>query len=204
MQFIKQLQLEKDITNQIAKHSTIKTYSNGEQIIFQNIHKDQISFIDSGLIKVYIEEENSSLFLYHLESKRNNILSLMNIFSNAPSQVSMMALQETTLYWVPNSIIRELLRKSPKLKSAIFKSDCYLHQNLINTIKKMTLHSKEDRIYDYLKIKLEHHKVKKIKVTHMQLAKDLNFSRETISRGLRNLEKNDRIKRASGWISISL
>lgn len=202
MEFIKQLQLEKDIIGQLTKYAILKTYSKGDQIIPQNTYKDQISFIESGLIKVYIEGENSSLFLYHLEPEQNNILSLMNTFNNSPSQVAMMALQETSLFWIPNIIIRELVKKSPKLKSAIFQSNDHVHNNLIKLIEKITLYSVEDRIYDYLKTKLKFLKTQTIKITHEQIAVDLNFSRETISRGLKKLEENKRITLKYGLITI--
>lgn len=182
------LNLDEKLTKEIQKHSVIKTYTPGDMIISQGAYKDQTAFIIDGLVKVFIEQENSSLLLYHLCPESNCIASFMNIFTHTPIEVSMQSIHETTLMWVSNSKIMELAEEFSCLKLALINSYQNNHYHLRNALKNLTVNTLEDRLYEYLKVKSKHYKTSDLKIPHSEIAMDLNFSREAISRAVKRLE----------------
>ncbi len=188
MQFTDLLNLDQELSELITTHAVIKTYKPGDTIISQGAYKDQTAFISKGLIKVFIEQENSSLLLYHLCSDSNSIASFMNIFTHTPIEVSMQAIHEASLLWIPNSKIMEWSERYICLKLALINSYQNNRYHLRTALKNLTINTLEDRLYEYLQTKSKHYKTCDLKIPHAEIAMDLNFSREAISRAIKRLE----------------
>ncbi len=188
MQFIDLLKLDPQLTELIKQHAIEKKYESGDMIISQGAYKDQTAFITNGLLKVFIEQENSSLLLYHLCNESNCIASFMNIFTNTPIEVSMQAIHDSTLLWVSNAKIIEWSEQFMCLKLALINSYQNNRYHLRNALKNLTINTLEDRLYEYLKTKSRHYKTSDLKIPHSEIAMDLNFSREAISRAVKRLE----------------
>jgi CRP/FNR family transcriptional regulator len=67
-------------------------------------------------------------------------------------------------------------------------------RELVQTIDNIVFHKLDDRLLDYLRKKAEANSSNVIHNTHLEIASDLNASREAISRLLKQFEKGKKIK----------
>ena len=67
-------------------------------------------------------------------------------------------------------------------------------EELLNTIDLIAFHNMDKRLIGYLKEKSKIHQSNQISVTHQDIASELNSSREAISRLLKKLEKQGKVK----------
>ena len=95
-----------------------------------------------------------------------------------------------------------MLKAYPKLNSLFYQQYDIRYAELIETIHQLLFNRLDQRIYDYL---LELSQVKSnrlVKVKHRQIAQDLGTSREVITRTLRKLEKENKVRQTEKGIEI--
>ena len=74
---------------------------------------------------------------------------------------------------------------------------------LLRTIDSIAFQKVDERLENYLKSKAELTETKLLVVSHQQIAEELNSSREVISRLLKHLEKNGKIKLGRNKIELT-
>ncbi len=201
MRLIEELNLDQNIKELIKDKAIIKSYKKGECILTQGVYKNETAFIESGVIKVYKEFRDSSLLLYYLSNELNNgIISFMNVFGNTPIEISLVTQSESTVYWVPNYLIIKFFA----LRLAMSNIYRIHNHSLMKALVKVTFLSLKERIMDYLNEQNQFCQNDTIIVTNSMIAKDLNVSREAVSRIMKSLEKEGKICRKSKHVIISI
>ncbi len=195
--------LSKNLTSQIYKYATPKSYHYGDTIVSKDFYKNRTGFIEKGTFKVNLGQENNTTLLYYLSEDQDVAISFMNIYTNTPIQIDITALQHSNLLWVPNANIVELSKSSPALKKAMINTYNKNNQYLLSTIKNLAINSLNNRLYDYLLTKAMYYKSKQLNINRAEMASDLNVSLESISRTIKNLERTKQIVRKSRTIILT-
>ncbi|MEO0628377.1 MAG: Crp/Fnr family transcriptional regulator, partial [Bacteroidota bacterium] len=113
--------------------------------------------------------------------------------SDKVSEIRAVAEEDTVILGLPHRVLDEWMMKYKSWKNFVLQSYDQRMKEMISTIDQIAFSQLDKRLLDYLSKTSELHQSKEIKTTHLQIAGDLNVSRESISRLLKNLESRGQI-----------
>ena len=145
------------------------------------------------MVKIYREDdEGNDFFIYYLEPGQACALSMVCASRQQTSEIMAVAIKDTEVLTVPFELIETWMKKYTSWNN--FVLSCYRQrfEELLVTLDHVAFRNMDERLEFYLKRQAEKMS-NQLKLTHQQIATDLNSSREVISRLLKNMEKNKRV-----------
>ncbi len=187
--------LEDELYNDIATHGSIKQVKAGDTLLKVGQTIRSTLLILEGLVKLYREDEDGAeFFIYHLGAGQACSLSMVCAAKQETSEVLAKALTDATVLAIPLAYMDQWMSKYRSWYQFVITSYRNRFEELLRTIDAIAFTSMDERLGDYLKkqvAQLGNH----LKITHQEIATDLNSSREVISRLLKKME-------AKGWVII--
>ncbi|WP_457619331.1 Crp/Fnr family transcriptional regulator [Lutibacter sp.] len=156
----------------------------------------------TGLIKVFSRYEDKELLLYYIKPSESCVMSFSASLKNAPSQVFAITEEDTTVLLLPASKIDGWVKKFPNFNQLFFEQYNVRYHELLKTINHLLFDKLDVRLYNYLIEKKDITKKNPIKISHRQIANELGTAREVISRLLKKLEGENKVKQLSNQIKI--
>lgn len=194
--------LEDALLREIAEEGEWIELDAGIQILREGQYVKVIPIVMKGLVKVFTQAENRELLLYYIRPSESCIMSFSAILNNDPSKIFAVTEDPSQLLLIPAEKIIQWLRKYPKLNSLFYQQYDQRYAELIETIHQLLFNRLDQRIYDYLQdlSKLKSNTL--VQVKHRQIAQDLGTSREVITRTIRKLEKENKVRQTEKGIEI--
>ncbi|WP_298902997.1 Crp/Fnr family transcriptional regulator [uncultured Psychroserpens sp.] len=179
--------LEKELLEDIEKHSTVAYFDVNEHIVEQGKYIKFLPIVLKGNVKVYSHEDAFEFLLYYISSGESCIYSFAHTFNNQPAEFSAIAETNSELLMLPIAKVKQWLNTYPSFGNLIL-SDYQRHYNdLLQTTKQITCYNLDQRLLDYLRQKCKMEKSNILSISHKTIANDLGTSREVISRVLKKL-----------------
>ncbi|KAA3437108.1 Crp/Fnr family transcriptional regulator [Rufibacter hautae] len=195
-------QLEPALLQEIAQAGTVKHLKpEDEALRTGQFLKSNVLVLD-GLVKVYREDEEGDEFLmYYLEGGNACALSMMCAARNEQSQVMAKAVSPSEVLMIPAHVSEQWLAKYHSWHNFIIASYRARFDELLQTLDSIVFKSLDERLVFYLK---RHQKVmgREVRLSHQQIAEELNSSREVISRLLKKLEQTGAVNLQRSYIEI--
>ncbi len=196
--------LEKELQQEILQFGVSKTFQPGEVLIREGQFITSFPIVLKGLIRVTRNnDEGNELLLYYLKQNEVCAMSLTCCMTNLTSTIKAVAEEETEVFMLPVEMLDNWICKYPGWKQFVMQSFQNRFRELIDTIDSIAFLKLDDRLVKYL---IDRHKQSGVTVlneTHQDLALRLNTSREVISRLLKKLEKEGKIKQSRNFIEFS-
>ncbi|WP_159024128.1 Crp/Fnr family transcriptional regulator [Formosa sp. L2A11] len=149
----------------------------------------------SGALKILREDENGDeLLLYFIEQGDTCTMSISCCMGNSKSEIRAIAETEATLIMVPVEKMGEWMGKYKSWQNFILQSYHERTIELLESIDTIAFLKMDERLLKYLKDKAMVNHNEMIAVTHQDIAQDLHTSRVVISRLLKKLENDGRLK----------
>ena len=187
--------LEEGLYNEIVKHGTIKEVKAGETLLKVGQTIRSTMLIIDGLIKLYREDdEGKEFFIYHLNAGQACSLSMVCAAKHETSEILAKALTDATVLAIPLEFMDQWMGKYKSWYQFVITSYRNRFEELLKTIDAIAFTGMDERLEYYLKKQVEQ-LGNNLKVTHQEIANDLNSSREVISRLLKKME-------TKGWLTI--
>jgi CRP/FNR family transcriptional regulator, anaerobic regulatory protein len=190
IQTIKKLfpNFEEPLYEEMVKHGTIKEVKAGEILLRVGQTIRSTILILKGLVKLYREdEEGKEFFIYDLDAGQACSLSMVCSVKHETSEVLAKALTDATVLTIPLECMDVWMSKYKSWYQFVITSYRNRFEELLKTIDAIAFNGMDERLEFYLK-----NQVKKLgqhlKITHQEIANDLNSSREVISRLLKKME----------------
>jgi CRP/FNR family transcriptional regulator len=187
--------LEEGLYDELAVYGTVKEVKAGETILKVGQTIRNTMLILEGVVKLYREDENGKeFFIYYLDAGQACSLSLVCAVRHETSEVLAKALTDATLLNIPLEYMDQWMSKYKSWYRFVITSYRSRFEELLTTIDAIAFSNIDERLRYYLEKqaeKLGSH----LKMTHQDIARDLNSSREVISRLLKKME-------AKGWVII--
>ena len=194
--------LEDDLLLEIADYGEWIELEPGMQLLREGQYVKVIPIVMTGLVKVFMQFENKELLLYYIRPSESCIMSFSAILNNDPSKIFAITEDLSQLLLIPAEKINPWLKAYPKLNSLFYQQYDIRYAELIETIHQLLFNRLDQRIYDYLLELSQVKSSKLVKVKHRQIAQDLGTSREVITRTLRKLEKENKVRQTEKGIEI--
>lgn len=174
------------IVKSVSKHKTIIEI--GDYIKFMPL-------LLEGAIKILREDKNGDeLVLYYLEKGDTCAMTLSCCLGQTKSKIRAIAETDVNLIMIPKEKMTAWLGKYQTWQAFILQSYHNRVDELLEAIDTIAFLKMDERLFKYLKDKamVNHNDI--IVITHQQIAEDLHTSRVVISRLLKKLENEEKIK----------
>lgn len=191
---LKELPIE--LQNEITASSKKINILTNDIVVSVGDKMEYIPFVMEGNVRVYIENEdlNKELLLYYVEGGHTCMMSIIAGLSDKISKVSAEAEMNSTLMLIPVNKIREWQLKYEKWNDLIMDLFVNRYYDLISTIEELSFKKIEDRLLLYLKNYTDKSGYVVLNKTNKEVAKDIASSREVVSRTLKKLLNDQKIR----------
>ena len=196
--------LGKDLLESMIRSALIKDIPERTEILREGQHIRAIPIVIEGLIKVYSRYEDKELLLYYIEPFQSCIMSFSSALANEQSKIYAETEENTLTMLLPAEKVNSWIRQFPEMNTLFFHQYHIRYNELLETIKYLLYHKLDKRIYDYLFEKSRVKGSKTLDLRHKQIAYELGTAREVVSRILKKLEKEGKIRQDGGLIEINL
>ncbi|CAL2103531.1 Crp/Fnr family transcriptional regulator [Tenacibaculum sp. 190130A14a] len=180
-------------TRLIQSYAIKKKYISGDPILLKDVPLNHSAIIIKGVLKAHLDQDDSSLLLYHISPENNPIIALMNMTEAQASPISITAIEDSILLWFPNDKIAEWQSTYLSFKKAIINSSEYNISTMVYRLKNLLTHSLENRLFYYLKNKSNIYQKKEIHISRAEISSDLKTPQASISRAIKRLENQHKI-----------
>jgi CRP/FNR family transcriptional regulator len=194
--------LGSSLLHEINEHADIRDIPKDTELLREGQYIKVIPVVLRGLIKVFAKYEDKELLLYYIKPTESCIMSFSAGIGDGPSRVFAVTEENTIALLLPMESVKKWIRVFPSINSLFFQQYNQRYSELLDTISQL-LHKKLDqRLFNYLKEKSTLTQRNPIKMSHRQIAAELGTAREVISRVMKKLETEGKVKQLSNSIEI--
>jgi CRP/FNR family transcriptional regulator len=188
----------------IAENGREHSFAAGDLVIDYGVAIPFIPLILEGSLRIVRRDaEDHEILLYYLNPGQTCATSLTCCMSNMASEVEAIAEEDVRLVGIPARKADEWFDLFPEWKAFVMNTYKYRFDELLETINSIAFTQLDQRLIKYLRNKAKVHNTTLLNTSHLDIATDLNSSREVISRLLKKLEHDGRVKLARNVIDIS-
>ena len=161
-----------------------------------------IPIVLKGKIKVIRKDDSEKeILLYHIEPDESCILSITSSINNKKSKVDAITVEDSDIIIVPALKVKEWMEKYSGWRKFLMSLYHERLTELLGIVDEVAFKNMDFRLIERLKEKLKPN-LKEIVITHQKLADELGTAREVVSRLLKKLENEGKIKLFRGKIKI--
>lgn len=186
---------ENELIEEINQVGTFREIPEGFKLIEIGEYIKSMPLLISGAIKVLREDdEGDELLLYFLERGDTCAMTLSCCLGQTKSEVRAVAELDTKLVMIPIRKMEEWTGKYRSWRNFVFESYHNRLMEMLEAIDSIAFLKMDERLLKYLKDKINITNDKVVKTTHQEIAYELHTSRVVVSRLLKSLEKEGKIK----------
>jgi CRP/FNR family transcriptional regulator len=186
---------ENELLESLDNMAEVKVFNSGEEIVKTGQYFKSILLVVEGMIKVYREdEEGNEYFMYYLEPGQACSLAMIPSGRREKSEVMGKVVNNTTVIAVPSECMDQWMFKYKTWYNFVLESHREGFGKLLATFDHTAFKSMDSKLLHYLHLKQGMHKSNILPINKAEIARELNSSREVISRLMKKLAEKGIIK----------
>lgn len=186
---------EEELLKEIAVVATYKEFKADDYLIEIGDYIKMMPLLLTGAIKILREDDNGDeLLLYFLERGDTCAMTLTCCMGQSKSKIRAIAETDGSLLMIPVEKMEEWLTKYKTWRNFVFDSYNIRLKEMLEAIDTLAFMNLDERLYKYLTDKAKVLGNTEIHNTHQQIAYELHTSRVVVSRLLKSLEIQGKIK----------
>ena len=186
---------EEELLDEINTVGVYREVSEGSKLIEIGDYIKSMPLLINGAVKILREDDKGDeLILYFLERGDTCAMTLACCIGDAKSEIRAVAETDAKLVMIPVKKMAEWMSKYKSWQNFILSSYHDRMSELLEAIDTIAFLKMDQRLFKYLKDKAMVNHDDVIHVTHQEIAHDLHTSRVVISRLLKTLELDGKIK----------
>ena len=186
---------EPELKSRLAKESTLKSIPAGEVIMRTGQYFKYTLLIASGKVKLYREgQDGEEAYIYTLHAGNACALSMICNTREQTSEIMAMAMEETVAIMIPIQLMDSLMQQYKSWYYFVIDNYRSRFEELLTVLDSVIFKGMDERLEFYLKNQIKARGTKELPMTHMEIANDLHTSREVVSRLLKKMEQDKKIK----------
>lgn len=192
-----------ELLKEIEEAAILKNLKPKTQLIEIGDYIRSMPFVLNGSIKTMRKDkEGRELLLYFINPGETCAMTLTCCLGHTKSEIKAVAETEVEMLVVPIQKMEEWASHYKTWRTFVFKSYHNQLMRALGTIDDIAFSRLDERLLKYLKEKQYILGSDSLKITHKEIARDLNSSRVVISRLLKKLENKDAIEINHNCIQI--
>lgn len=187
--------LEPELLREIGIYGTFVKVEQNQIVIDIGERITAIPLLLNGAVKILREDVNGEeLVLYYIEKGDTCAMTINCCVGTHKSKIRAIAETDTELIMVPVDKMDHWLTVYKSWRDFILVSYHARMMELLETVDTLAFMNLDERLLKYLRDKTKVVKEDMLHITHQEIASDLNTSRVVISRLLKRLELEGKIK----------
>ena len=187
----------------IAAEGNIMDVPAGMEILKEGQYVRMIPIVLQGLVKVFTRVEEKELLLYYIGSTQSCIMSFSAGLNQSPSRIYAISEEPSMLLLLPTDKLNRWIREYPALNDLFFRQYNLRYTEMLDTINSLLFGRMDQRLYQYLLEKGRMKGEKVLDLRHKQIAAELGTAREVVTRVLKKLEGEGKIRQTTAGIEIN-
>lgn len=186
---------EPELIEEILTQGKLKEVKEGETLIGIGESIKHIPLLLSGAIKISrLDDEGDELLLYFIEKGDVCAMTLTCCIGQSKSEIKAVAEADTEVVLIPVENMNLWLQKYNSWRTFVFESYNNRFTEMLHSIDSLAFMNMHERVMRYLRDKVIVSKDSILNTTHQDIAYDMHTSRVVISRILKSLERDGKIK----------
>lgn len=186
---------EESLIDEIATVAVTKNFNEGDILIEIGNTIFKMPLLLEGVIKILREApDEGELLLYFLEKGDTCAMTMACCMGKTKSEIRAVAETDGTVLMLPVEKMEEWLGKYKSWRSFVFDSYTNRMKEMLNAIDTLAFMNMNERLIKHLNEKAKVNHTHIMQITHQEIADELNTSRVVISRLLKVLEDEGKIK----------
>lgn len=186
---------EEELITDIVNNGFLRKIKDGEILVDIGDNMTHIPLIINGAVKI-IREDNKGdeIALYFLERGDTCAISFINCINRSKSMFRGIAEKDTEGVFIPVELVDKWLKKYETWRHFIIDSYHMRLIEMVESIDSLAFMRLDDRLLKYLTDKVQIMRDNTLIITHQEIADDINTSRVVVSRLLKKLENEGKIR----------
>jgi CRP/FNR family transcriptional regulator len=194
-----------ELIQDIKLNEVIKNFSAGDIIMRTGQYIKNTILVTKGSIKVYREDDDGGeFFMYYLQPGQACALSMVCAAKNEKSQIMAKVVEDAEVIMVPLSMMDKWMMQHRSWYEFVIGTYRNRFEEVLEVIDSIAFRAMDERLEFYLKRQAEACGCKELKLSHHEIASDLNTSREVISRLLKKMEQRGLVILHRNQIEVNL
>ena len=194
---------DEELIQSIAKVGISKDFRKDDIIIDIGQELNYIPLLLDGNIKIIREDESGhEILLYVLERGDTCAMSLICCMKKSKSKIRASADKDSKIILIPVQYMTEWFQKNESWRNFILQSYQIRFNEMLETIDTLAFLKMDERIHKYLKDQVKLNGSYELEITHQKISEDLNTSRVVVSRLLKQLEDENKIRTGRNKIEV--
>ena len=191
-----------ELKKEILQKGKLMSIPAGTEILREGQYVKVVPIVLEGLVKVFSSYDERGLLLYYIGPAESCIMSFTAGIWQIPSKVFAVAEEDSQVLLLAVDLIQQWIKKHPSFNDLFYKQFNQRYDYLLQTIHQLLFDKMDKRLYDYLKQKSNVLGEKVLNLRHHQIAKELGTAREVISRVMKKLEKENKVRQLAKGIEL--
>jgi CRP/FNR family transcriptional regulator len=183
-----------ELISEIIKHSIVKEVPKDTELLREGQYIKVIPLVLRGLVKVSTRYDDKELLLYYIKPNESCVMSFSAVINNHPCKIYAVTEENSYLLLIPAEKLERWTKQFPDFNSLFFMQYNLRYSDLLDTINSILFDKLDKRVYDYLKEKVAVSQNNPLKISHRQIASELGTAREVITRIIKKLEFEGKVK----------
>ncbi|MCC5918964.1 MAG: Crp/Fnr family transcriptional regulator [Cryomorphaceae bacterium] len=192
------------LLEEIAQSAFFMEIAAGDVLAQTDAYVKNGMIIIEGSVKVYREgEDGSSFFVYFLQPGNVCSMSISCGLYNRQFNVKAVAEDDATVVSIPPQKLRAWMNDYPEWVEFIIGSYRQRFEDLLDALDQVSFLKLDERLWNYLQsMRTKNSGADVLKISHQEIANDLNSTREVISRLLKVMENEGFLETGRGKINF--
>jgi CRP/FNR family transcriptional regulator len=184
-----------ELLTELESNATRQSYKAGDVIMRTGQYINNTLLILNGQIKIYREGENGGEFLmYYLQPGQACAVSMICATKSQTSMIMAKVVEDVDLLMIPLTLMEKWMIKYRSWYEFVIFTYRTRFEEVLEVIDNIAFRAMDERLEFYLKRHSDACGCEDLKLSHQEIATELNTSREVISRLLKKMEQRGMVK----------
>jgi len=191
-----------DLIRNIIDNCKVIEVGKDTEIVREGQYIKNIPIILKGLVKVSTRHEDKELLLYYIEPFESCVMSFSACLKNDKSRIFATTEEDSTIILIPSDMVLKWINEYPSINRLFYQQYNLRYLDLLETINHLLYHKLDKRLYEHLKEKVQLTGKNPYIISHREIALELGTAREVVTRVLKKLEHDNKIRQLKAGIRI--
>jgi len=174
----------------ISQHGSIVNIPAGQVALRTGQYIKNTMMVVDGRVKLYRQgDDGNEFFMYYLEPGDACAITMICATRQETSEVMGKAIEDTTVLAIPINLMDSMMTNFKTWYYFVLETYRSRYEELLVVIDHIAFKGMDERLYFYLQNQYKNLQTRELRITHNEIANDLNSSREVISRLLKKMEQ---------------
>jgi len=192
-----------ELAETLAREGRILNYKAGDYVMEPGQPMKYVPIVLEGSLRVARKDdaEDRELYLYTLEPGSACSNTFGSLYGQSPS-LEVLAEEDSTVLCIPIRVVQELLHANQEWMNFVLRSYQKRFDEALNALDDVAFRQLDERLVHFLVEKARRNDQNEVHMSHFEIAQALNSSREVVSRLLKRLESEGRVRLGRNRIEI--